>query len=43
LSLSGRYARDMGRQQAPELQRGGVEMLCSSAADFADNTVRRAP
>ncbi|KAL0031778.1 hypothetical protein WJX79_006935 [Trebouxia sp. C0005] len=33
-----RYARDMGRQQAPELQRGGVEMLCSSAADFANNT-----
>ncbi|DBA67299.1 TPA: hypothetical protein ACH3X2_001602 [Trebouxia sp. C0005] len=28
----------MGRQQAPELQRGGVEMLCSSAADFANNT-----
>lgn len=31
----------MGRQQAPELHRGGVELLCSMPAQPA-STVRRA-
>lgn len=36
-----RYARDMGRQQAAELRRGGVEMLCTPQAQ-PTSTVRRA-
>ena len=37
-----RYIRDMGRQQAAELQPGGVEMLCSFTDDTLDSPVRRA-
>ena len=35
-----RYARDLGRQQAAELRKGGVEMLCRPAADTAEQEVK---